>query len=51
MIRSRDLIRSISSPTTPQVEGTINLIDEKGGPICGRVVGQKLNWRVLGMKN
>jgi len=46
-IGPEDLTRALSSPTTPEVEVTIDLTDEGGGPICGRVPGEKLDWRVL----
>jgi hypothetical protein len=50
-IRPVDLIRSLSaSPTAPEVEGTVDLTDESGGPVCGRVDPQRLNWRVRGAK-
>ena len=42
-IGPEDLIRALSSPTTPEVEVTIDLTDEGGGPICGRVPGEKLD--------
>jgi Family of unknown function (DUF5990) len=50
-LESGDLIRSLSSPDTPEVECDIDLTDEKGGPICGSVAAPRLDWRVLGMES
>jgi Family of unknown function (DUF5990) len=49
-IRSKDIIRSLSA-AAPAIEGTIDLTDNKGGPVCGKVAAQKINWRVLGIRN
>jgi hypothetical protein len=50
-IESKDLIGSLSSPLSAAepvvVEGTLDLTDEGGGPICAAVLPPKINWRVL----
>jgi hypothetical protein len=46
-IEPGDLVRSLGSDA-PAVEGSIDLTDDDGGPICGSAASEKLSWRVLG---
>ena len=45
-IAAKDLIGS-PSPSSLVVEATLDLTDEKGGPICGKVAASALDWQVL----
>lgn len=47
-IESGEIAGSLPSAALPVVEGTLDLTDEKGGPICGTAVAQTISWRVLG---
>jgi hypothetical protein len=41
-----DLAESLDSDA-PAVEGSLDLTDDGGGPICGSAASEKLRWRVL----
>jgi hypothetical protein len=45
-IDAKHMVRSLSS-TSLVVEGTLNLTDDKEGPICGTAVARVLDWKVL----
>jgi hypothetical protein len=45
-IEPADLVRSLDSDA-PGVEGSLELTGDDGGPICGSIVSEKLDWRVV----
>jgi Family of unknown function (DUF5990) len=45
-IKSEDLVGSLSS-ASPAVEGSLDLTDEGGSPLCGTAAARRLSWKVL----